>query len=1728
MNHRWGLATCIIFLCLALTCPKGIAAAPKSFSFELFISINASDNRQYPLSGSYDIVFELINNEPSHPSYNTVVFSKPFSSTITQGILTVTIEEDDNLNLDLFSNTILKSKLTFSNKFQNEITPGAYVRLSALADEDSIEFNFHSIAKVMVSKTSKYTRSLLNKNLLSFHQSSLNVSVGTKNNVTRLFVDGTVRASAFLGDASRLSGISYIRWTKIFNPERIYYNEGFVGFGTNTPKEWLSVSGNMLISSKENEENTVKNNPLLTVRDSLYADFTGDAPQISSLNAINISTGKIPNPQLFGNYTNIKSIGTITSATWNSLNNPILDAYVSDSLTLQGSYISGAMIQGTIEQANSVAILSQSNESPISISSNRWTLNESTNVNYLNNSKIRFGNSALEYTSTLNVILFHQPFLTLNAKGHLGFTDDFFDAKANFPNGIRIGDSLNGIPGMIRFNSTSGHYESYSNQWIRLDKGGVFTGYSLYPKDKLIFPTIQITTNGNVGFHEKNAKNNIVSSGNVIFLGNENAGDLSTMDVTFDAMAYVANKGAFRLGESHSSEMFTPSRIGRWSVGIGYNTTSSGEGAVNISSTNSNAGGDYAVLLSSISSEFYGNNSVLINTQSIETNQLSNSIILNTGASNLGLSGDNHIIFNGANLTTNYSNTYMGGWILSPSPGNDTFLWSYRRIPEQFGSGYHGSFILSPFARLGINTAEFSGSETMSVNGSVAATGFDGFGHMLTGEIKTNFLVVPVGGNNQQIYSSTETSANHIYVSDLEGILPVNSVTNTSIQSNTITGSNFEPYVLDSTKFSEKSIEGKNFDTNAIKITHLSPNSLDTRVFSNIEGNNFEDRAIDDQKIASDSIITHHFNDESVTELHILDNMINSTNMSINNIALHQVMGEDIKVEKLNSKYFANASATGTTMGHQILSTQTSHNQIDWSYFVYQNENTEPSPQIQEHHINQNNVLSKHIQPNQVVSRNLSNDSVTSIDFIPIDIESTPNNPLIITNERTASGAVFIGRHFKDNALTTRTFYDDPQENFKLKSFQIDTRSINYDDSNGDELSKHVIQLKHIRSNEIVGRHIQTETVRNIAFDLNSVFSKHISPNSITTEKIKDHTLLPSDFSPKSIHGNHLVPGTLTSYEISNKAIELQHLPKNIISSRHIINKSLTTKDFSTGAFTESKIKNSSVSSDNLSVSSITKSTIATFNLTESKLQNRAVQWSHFTPPEGPFPVEKFADNSLDLSKKFNDDFEIPGQQLEANSIEKKQLHIPTFNIEKLETPLSVSKGGTGITSFITNAILYATAQGETTAMGQSNSLLWDPTKKRLSIGQSTTSINGPGIITTGNILVDGALLLKKTSDTLYTYLKYSSNDDSIQMSSNQPLDSTESNMGLKTKSLYSKSSLGIGTAPLVNGLDLTSGLRIGENYLSNGITPPQNGLIVEGSIQIGGAVTRLVDSQNALQNKILRTNQHEDGIVAGTSDTVGVISDITNTSEFASPPKTPLQTNQRTVHSRDALIGIQTEAPNPMQIEMNAATAPPTGIHAQLKHNGSSVPAQALQVSNGPTLTSQLSTIQKDADNNKFSAGVYGNAKTIKSINYAGLFTGNFNTHSLTNQTKTQALNLSIDKVFIEGSIRHGYTPNLYGNSIDWTETHIINITVNDFDRHIKFIAPPAESCTLLIKVNHTGYGKIIWDSENIQWLEGKVPELTIIADREDIVSFYYNKTKNKYYGSAVFNFKYPDYSSL
>ncbi|NES46937.1 hypothetical protein, partial [Moorena sp. SIO2C4] len=83
-----------------------------------------------------------------------------------------------------------------------------------------------------------------------------NVGIGTNNPTEKLEVAGTVKATRFEGDGSGLTGISAGKWSD-GGSNRIYYNAGNVGIGTNNPSQKLDVAGTIRATATNTGNTTV-------------------------------------------------------------------------------------------------------------------------------------------------------------------------------------------------------------------------------------------------------------------------------------------------------------------------------------------------------------------------------------------------------------------------------------------------------------------------------------------------------------------------------------------------------------------------------------------------------------------------------------------------------------------------------------------------------------------------------------------------------------------------------------------------------------------------------------------------------------------------------------------------------------------------------------------------------------------------------------------------------------------------------------------------------------------------------------------------------------------------------------------------------------------------------------------------------------------------------------------------------------------------------------------------------------------------------------------------------------------------------------------------------------------------------------------------------------------------------------------------------------------------------
>ncbi|MGC6366613.1 MAG: hypothetical protein ACON35_01275 [Candidatus Marinamargulisbacteria bacterium] len=1737
----WGI---LVIFTMAVTTP--LSAIPiEELMLETIITVNSGDKQRF-LVGQIDVTFDLIT-----PTDN-VVFTKSFTAAVSEGRLQIFITEDDNFTSQVFNQDILRARLTLAEKNVQFTNNGPSVTASNanLGEGEVIILPFHAFSKAVYTNTATSTMGILNDDLASFNNTDLTVAIATSNHLSRLHVDGTVRGNAFIGNGSQLTNLNYIRWRTIY--ERIYYDEGFVGINTNEPKALLHVSGNMLVT-----QNIIKETPvLLTIKSALVATFNGGAQQITNFNASNVSQGTLAGQQLFGSYPGMTGVGTIKTGLWNA--SLIQDGGISNQISVRPISITNGSLSGQVTLGQTLSVDSHSNLYPVIIDTQNWRMADQSKFSSIGVSTNRITKTHLEMGPTLNILQQSIPTIIMNSSGNVGIATNNIPTELSIDGAIQLGNTSTKVPGTMRLGT---YFEAYSSDdgWQRLDQLGNFTGTSLFAENSLDDPLILIDVNGNIGFQKERPKDNLVVSGNVIFSGNSQAASLSSSVSDGVFFIWAAKQGALRIGDtgtgSYQSDMNISNHIGDYSVGIGHQAVAKGIGSIVITSPTTNYtsinSGDYAVNLGSRSTNISGEASQTIASYISEISGTGNIAVSSKFSGNL--SQNNNTFLSASIVSQKYSNSIVGGLNASGSLGHRSFAWDVSNTGRFYPSAHHDdSFFIGFGTKVGINTN--APSTSLDVNGTVTANQFEGNGSLLTGDIRTSFM--KTGGLSQNIPATINVKPYHIYASDSDGYMILSSIDSLSITNNSIESDDIKDFDLDTQKFKTGSIINENFANGSVQSNHLINDSLGESKFSNVTGDDIEPDSIDEFKLAINSIYTNQLADQAVTPKHIADDTINHPS---NNIALHAVTSKDIVVEQLNSTYFAPGAATGRTIAEQAIFTTTDNAGIDESYIKWKESTGEAAPQIKEKHINTGAVSSTHIPLNELYSRHFGDQSIHSADVTTNQTADIITNQMTkVANTRTLPEPVFIGRHFADDGVSRSKFDDDcqscqsPTENFQIQTNQIADGAIRTQTKVGEvpeiffgiptgkmlpifkyhnHFDNGVIKLEHIKDKNIIGRHITNLSIKGNKFVGNTVVSQNISVDAVTSKNIVNNTIVPTDFSDGSIGGEQITSRSVTSREIGERAFASADIGVEVIKSVHIQDKTLSSNDFAPGAFTEDKIKNGTIGGNlikdgQIDAKHVSKNTI----IDAEKFMDSGLDWADF---EGMFPNDRFGENQIDFDSKFKSNVEFDGSKLATASVTKTKFSPKdnfTFKLEKLKSPLMVPKGGTGMTEFALDRILTVVNDDGDVKMNQSNRLKWKSTNNSnyLQIGAPTqTNSNGfNGVITSGDVLIEsGALILKDEGNNKYTFFKYNTNDSAIQLTGKSALTETDTNMDLKAKDVYVKSSLVIGNGNATNGIDLGQGFILGKTYLDNNESLITNGLMIEGSLQIGSPKENIISTASDIGDDRLQVNGTIQGTSTGTGvNSPGILADISGLT--GNDYDSPIKTNMRTI-AASAPIGIESSGKNPMTIAMNP-TAESTGMH--LITTGAAAPAAAAKVEietadNSISLESFFGKIEAG-----FKAAIYGKSTaTTKANNYAGIFTGAFNASHLSDNEQTPTNNLQIDSLKVDGPVVFKTQEDIGTNIINWKNGNVANLIINNNNRNITFIAPES-SAKLFILIKHTGTGRLNFNVPNLIWMmgsdatKGYKPDFSAVDGGVDMVMITYDETMDKFIAGAAFNFSVPD----
>ena len=314
----------VLFLLIILTTTFSPAfGIPPEITIE---AIMVQEN-QLPLQGFYTITYEIFD------STQTKQFEKTITSLIFDGIVKIQISDQDLLNSSIFYLPSAIQRITVQS-VSGELN-------------EQISFPFQSIASAMISERSNKTHRFLNEDLVFISSSNHRIGIASANAEHTLDIHGNVRATTFRGDGSQLNNLDYIRWRT--GHKAVYYNDGFVGIGTQVPSASLHVIGTTTNIQSD-----------LNIIGELQSAFDTEGPFIRNLNASNITQGRIKPEQTFGQYPNLLGVGTLVGVNeWQS--SIITDAFIANDLTISNSYFYSSMLAGTLRLTRDVLIESDAN-----------------------------------------------------------------------------------------------------------------------------------------------------------------------------------------------------------------------------------------------------------------------------------------------------------------------------------------------------------------------------------------------------------------------------------------------------------------------------------------------------------------------------------------------------------------------------------------------------------------------------------------------------------------------------------------------------------------------------------------------------------------------------------------------------------------------------------------------------------------------------------------------------------------------------------------------------------------------------------------------------------------------------------------------------------------------------------------------------------------------------------------------------------------------------------------------------------------------------------------------------------------------------------------------------------------------------------------------------------------------------------------------------------------------
>lgn len=877
-------------------------STPKSVNLQTrILSVVEGSSTQVPLEGTYNILVGLF---PSG-SANALWSKEYLSVVVLDGFLSLILGDPNTPILSDLWNTA-------------NVRIGISIRGDDGGYSDPIYVAAPTVPYALQSNISEKTMQILGSDLMHIDYGNGKVGMGITNNITHdLTVSGNVRGTFLVGDGSNLTNLSIFTWVRNAFDD-IYYDDGPVGIGTNTPLSLLHVDGDVKLGP------TANFNRLLATR-----PYVGAGTGITDLHADNVVSGVFATAQVQGSYSGIIGLGTVATGSWQAT--AIQDVGVADDLSIFSGSITGTNnISGVLITSGNVSIGDEA--FPLNVSANLWTILGDTinqysaiyaSNNTIINHQFRGANSA-----TLNIFNASDEGFQIGSTGQVIIGSPTGSVQLSLENGFRVSSSDSTALGTIQFTSAGDVRGLTTLGWASLTYFGTWTGNFLDSDGAGPLEMIRVDEDGYVSMGRPKLANldpdeQLDATGNILFQTNNPLNGLTTAGSGI-RMMWVPYKGAFRAGEVQSTQ-WNYGNIGEYSMAFGRdNTVSARASSVGGGESNSISGSGNVVVggdthtITGFYNAIGGGEANTITNQDYSSilGGYTNSIALDGGqafnARNTILGGQNNSILGGATsvILGGQENSSLGqsnivGGDNANTTFDNSFVWADHSGAGAFDGTADDQFIIRAANGLGIGSAP---TNTVSVVGTASATFIVGNGYYITGVENADYI--------DGADSSLEPSSGRVvYISRIDGYYPSSSVDTISILNGTLLGEDFSTASITTDLINTGSLLGHEFATGSVYSIHIVDGEVQERHLADgsLGGDNFATGSILTHHIATGSISNDDFAVGSISGVHIVTGSITTAHLApgvIDDVALAPggLDGSDFVSGSIGGSRFASGS----------------------------------------------------------------------------------------------------------------------------------------------------------------------------------------------------------------------------------------------------------------------------------------------------------------------------------------------------------------------------------------------------------------------------------------------------------------------------------------------------------------------------------------------------------------------------------------------------------------------------------------------------------------------------------------------------------------------------------------------------------------------------------------------------------------------------------------------------